>query len=107
MNIMLVSVSDRTVEIGVRRSLGATRQAILSQFVTEAVLLCLVGGIVGIAGGVMASTVLAERFEWVTAVTGGSIVLAFTCAVATGLASGVWPAWRAAHLNPVDALRHA
>lgn len=69
-----------------------------------AAILC---GIAGLAGGIAVSTVLADRFDWVTVITGESMLIAFACTVATGLVSGIWPAWRAAYLNPVDALRHA
>jgi putative ABC transport system permease protein len=106
MNIMLVSVTERTREIGVRKALGATRGNILFQFLTEAVVLCLVGGAIGIGGGILASELSVRTMGWTTAVDPRSIGLAFGFATAIGLIFGVWPARRAARLNPVDALRH-
>jgi len=106
MNIMLVSVTERTREIGVRKALGATRRSILLQFLTEAVFLCLVGGIVGIAAGVTFSDLSRRTMGWTTAVDSPSILLAFGFATAIGLVFGVWPATRAASLDPVEALRH-
>ncbi len=106
MNIMLVSVTERTREIGVRKALGATRKNILLQFLTEAIVLCLVGGAIGIAVGVGAATGLQSSFGWDTAINGSSIILAFVFASATGLIFGVWPARRASTLDPIEALRY-
>ncbi len=106
MNIMLVSVSERTREIGVRKALGATRKNILLQFLTEAIVLCLVGGAIGIAVGVGAATGLQSSFGWDTAIDGSSIILAFVFASVTGLIFGVWPARRASTLDPIEALRY-
>ena len=106
MNIMLVSVTERTREIGVRRALGATRRSILVQFLTEAVFLCLVGGAVGVATGVLAADLSRRTLGWTTAVRPSSVALAFGFAAATGLLFGVWPARRAARLDPVEALRY-
>ena len=106
MNIMLVSVTERTREIGVRKALGATRKNILLQFLTEAIVLCLVGGAIGIAVGVGAATGLQSSFGWDTAIDGSSIILAFVFASATGLIFGVWPARRASTLDPIEALRY-
>ena len=106
MNIMLVSVTERTREIGVRKALGATRRNILLQFLAEAVVLCLLGGAVGIAVGVGGSIVLHNAFGWSTAVGRSSIALAFAFASAVGVLFGVWPARRAAGLDPIEALRY-
>jgi putative ABC transport system permease protein len=106
MNIMLVSVTERTREIGVRKALGATRWNILLQFLTEALVLCLVGGAIGITAGLVTSVVSQRTMGWNTAVDPRSIAVAFGFATATGLIFGVWPARRAATLNPVEALRH-
>jgi putative ABC transport system permease protein len=105
MNIMLVSVTERTREIGVRKALGATRTNVLLQFLTEAVLLCLVGGLIGIGVGVGASAFLHSQFGWDTVVDPTSILLAFATATATGIVFGVWPARRASIMDPIEALR--
>ena len=106
MNIMLVSVTERTREIGVRQALGATRAAILLQFLTEAVVLCLLGGAIGIAFGLLAAGQFHRVMGWNSAVDAQSILVAFAFASGTGLLFGVWPARRAATMDPIEALRH-
>ncbi len=106
MNIMLVSVTERTREIGVRKALGATRSNILLQFLAEAVVLCLLGGAIGIAVGVGASQASQRTMGWNTAVDPWSVAVAFGFASAIGLVFGIWPARRAARLDPVEALRY-
>jgi putative ABC transport system permease protein len=106
MNIMLVSVTERTREIGVRKALGATRMNVLLQFLIEAVVLCVLGGIVGIVAGVAGSAQMANSMGWKAAIDLQSIVVAFGFASATGVIFGVWPASRAAVLDPVEALRY-
>jgi putative ABC transport system permease protein len=106
MNIMLVSVTERTCEIGVRKALGATRRTILIQFIIEAVVLCLVGGLIGIGAGTGGASILQQSFGWKTAVDWMAILLAFGFAAAVGLIFGVWPARRAARLDPIVALRY-
>jgi putative ABC transport system permease protein len=106
MNIMLVSVTERTREIGVRKALGATRANILLQFLIEAVVLCLLGGIVGIILGGGGAVLLRRVFHWSTAVDPTSILIAFFFAAAVGVVFGVWPARRAASLDPIEALRY-
>jgi putative ABC transport system permease protein len=106
MNIMLVSVTERTREIGIRKALGATRRSILLQFLSEALALCLAGGIVGIATGAGAALLLREVFGWKTDVAPVSIVVAFAFAAMIGLVFGVWPAKRAAAQDPIAALRY-
>ncbi|HYM80240.1 MAG TPA: ABC transporter permease, partial [Candidatus Limnocylindria bacterium] len=106
MNIMLVSVTERTREIGVRKALGATQGNILLQFLIEAVVLCLLGGIIGIAIGAGSAMFLHSAFQWQTSVGMSSIVLAFVFAAAVGILFGVWPARRAAALDPIEALRY-
>jgi putative ABC transport system permease protein len=106
MNIMLVTVTERTREIGVRMALGATRTHILAQFMIEALLLCLVGGIIGILAGAGASWALSSIAGWRTAITTDALVLAFVFSAAVGLVFGLWPARRAALLDPIEALRH-
>jgi len=106
MNIMLVSVTERTREIGVRKALGATRWNILLQFLIEAVVLCLMGGMVGVLLGAGAAEFMSTKFSWNTQVAPESVALAFGFSAAVGLVFGVWPARRAASLDPVIALRY-
>ncbi len=105
MNIMLVSVTERTREIGIRKALGATRGSILFQFLMEAVVLCACGGLIGVAAGMGAAVELHNLMGWRTAVDMASVGLAFGFAAATGLIFGVWPAKQAAALDPIEALR--
>jgi putative ABC transport system permease protein len=106
MNIMLVSVTERTREIGVRKALGATRINILLQFLIEAIVLCLAGGLIGVLLGVGSATVLRESMDWNTDVSMMSVGLAFLFSAAVGIIFGVWPARRAARLDPILALRY-
>ncbi len=106
MNIMLVSVTERTREIGIRKALGATRANILLQFLIEAVVLCLLGGMMGIALGAGGATIMSRTAGWSTQVSPGAIVMAFAFSAFVGLSFGVWPARRAAVLDPIVALRY-
>lgn len=106
MNIMLVSVTERTREIGVRKALGATRANILLQFLIEAVVLCVLGGMIGILVGSGAAKLLSKFGNFNTSVSLGSIGLAFAFSAIVGVAFGVWPARRAATLDPILALRY-
>jgi len=106
MNIMLVSVTERTREIGVRKALGATRLNVMLQFLIEAVTLCILGGIVGIAAGVVGSAQMATSMGWNSAIDWQSIAIAFAFSSVIGILFGVWPARRAAALDPVVALRY-
>jgi putative ABC transport system permease protein len=106
MNIMLVSVTERTKEIGIRKALGASRGTILFQFLIEALVLCLTGGILGIILGVAGAVVLAKIFSWNTLISPVAIIIAFIFSGAVGIFFGLWPAKRAASLDPVDALRY-
>jgi putative ABC transport system permease protein len=105
MNIMLVSVSERTREIGIRKAIGARFSDILWQFVIEAVVLSLGGGIIGIICGFIGADLVARMASWTTVVTPLSVVLSFFVSIAIGLFFGIYPARRAAKLDPIIALR--
>jgi putative ABC transport system permease protein len=106
MNVMLVSVTERTREIGVRMAVGARSLDIISQFLLEAVLISAVGGVLGIGAGILAVPLAASLNNGVALLAPASIPIAFTVAVITGIAFGLYPAVRASHLDPIDALRH-
>ena len=107
MNIMLVSVTERTREIGIRKAVGAKRRDILVQFLVEAVVLSLIGGVVGVTLGIIGARVVASLAEQLTTVVTGDIILLSTgVSAAVGLLFGIYPAFRAARLNPIDALRY-
>ena len=105
MNIMLMSVNERTREIGIRKSLGATRRDIRRQFLVEAIVLSTLGGIAGVAGGWLLSAAVAEFTPLPARVTSWSIGLALALGAGTGILFGVYPATRAARLDPITALR--
>jgi len=105
MNIMLANVSERTREIGIRRALGATKGDILGQFLSETVLICLPGGVIGIVLGFGMAKAITVYAEWETGFSLASILIAFGTSASVGLLFGLYPAWRAAQLDPVQALR--
>ena len=105
MNIMLVSVTERTREIGVRKALGASRRAIMTQFLMEALILCVLGGLLGVGAGYGTAGLMTRVAGW-DAVVAPSVVgasLGFSAMI--GLFFGMWPARRASRMNPIDALR--
>jgi putative ABC transport system permease protein len=106
MNIMLVSVTERTREIGVRRSLGARKRDILQQFLIEAILLSVIGGLIGIGLGISISMLISKFAGWPVLVTADSVALAFVFSAAVGMFFGFYPARKAAIVNPIDALRY-
>jgi len=106
MNIMLVSVTERTREIGIRMAVGARGKDILTQFLIEALVLSLLGGITGIIIGVVGSSAISSFAKWPTIITAFSIVLSFGFSIAIGIFFGFYPARKAAMLNPIDALRY-
>ena len=106
MNIMLVSVTERTREIGIRMAIGARPGNVLSQFLVEAIMLSVLGGIIGIALGLGIAFSLPKIAGWASVVTGGSIALAFGFSVLIGVFFGYYPARKASQLNPIDALRY-
>jgi putative ABC transport system permease protein len=106
MNIMLVSVTERTREIGIRMAVGARGKDILVQFLVEAVTLSAIGGLLGIGAGIGASQILASVMEWPTLTPLFWIGLAFVSSAAIGILSGFYPAWKASQLDPIEALRY-
>jgi putative ABC transport system permease protein len=106
MNIMLVSVTERTKEIGLRQAVGAKTKDILAQFLVEAVTLSVLGGTIGIVLGVTASLLISYFAEWNTLVSPGSILLAFVFSGLVGVFFGYYPARKAAFLDPIEALRY-
>src|SRR5262249_55320395 len=106
MNIMLVSVTERTREIGLRMAVGARRRDILAQFLVEAVTLAIAGGVVGIAVGLGASETIASLASWTTEIPPEAIGLAFVFSGAVGVFFGFYPARKASRLDPIEALRY-
>src|SRR5690606_14868682 len=106
MNIMLATVLERTREIGIRRAIGARQRDIVRQFLIEAVLISIVGGLLGIAAGVGAAQAISIFAEMPTVVTAISIAVAFGVSVGVGLLFGIYPAMQAAKLDPIEAIRY-
>ena len=106
MNIMMVSVTERTREIGLRMAVGARPRDIMQQFLLEAVLLCLAGGIIGIIAGRIASELVSTHNGWPVATSPVAMVLAVSVAAIIGIIFGWYPAFKASRLDPIDALHH-
>ncbi|HNS31933.1 MAG TPA: ABC transporter permease [bacterium] len=106
MNIMLATVTERTREIGIRRALGAKRKDIINQFLTEAIILSSIGGFIGVLLGVVIPALVTKFASMVTIVTYFSVIIAFGISVAIGITFGIYPARKAAWLDPIEALRH-
>ncbi len=106
MNIMLVSVTERTKEIGLRKAVGAQRSDILTQFLVESTSLALVGGIIGIGVGIGGAELVTSFWEWRTLVSPMYGIVSFVVSALVGIFFGAYPAWKAAKLHPIDALRH-
>jgi putative ABC transport system permease protein len=105
MNIMLVAVTERTREIGLRMAVGAKRSQVLTQFALESITLSLAGGLIGLAIGVGGALLMAQVGHWPAAVPAWAGPLALGFSVAVGLAFGAYPSWRASRLDPIEALR--
>lgn len=106
MNIMLVSVTERTKEIGIRRAIGAKKRNIMTQFIVEAVLLCELGGLLGILAGVAAGNLAALALDVPPVIPWGSAIMGLVVCSAVGIVFGTYPAWKAAHLDPIESLRY-
>lgn len=106
MNIMLATVSERTREIGIRRALGARKRDIVVQFLSETLLLTLVGGLLGIVVGLAIPLLVTQFGKMPTIITSTSLVLSFGISAAVGITFGLYPAYRAANMDPIESLRH-
>jgi putative ABC transport system permease protein len=106
MNIMLVSVTERTREIGIRKALGATKINVLLQFLIEALVLCLIGGALGVLAGAGGASAMSKFLGWNTFISPSAVGVAFAFSAVVGIFFGLWPARRAAMLNTIEALRY-
>ena len=106
MNIMLVSVTERTREVGLRKALGATQNSIMMQFIVEAVLLCILGGLFGVVIGISLLLLFTSFNDWIFSVPVSAVIGSITFSALVGLFFGIWPAKRAAKLDPATSLRY-
>ena len=106
MNIMLVSVTERTREIGLRMAVGARSRDILKQFLIEAVVICLLGGIIGIVAGHGTAELIENQLHWPIESSPGAVLAAFVVSATIGIIFGFYPAWKASKLDPIEALRY-
>jgi len=106
MNIMMVSVTERTREIGIRMAIGASRADILTQFLLESVIITMAGGVAGIGVGIGLASMVTKLFDVLTTITATPVILAFVVSVAVGIFFGLYPARKAAQMRPIDALRY-
>jgi putative ABC transport system permease protein len=106
MNVMLATITERTREIGIRRAMGATRGHVVRQFLAEAAMLSGAGGLLGVGLGLLIPAVVTHVTETLTIIRIEHVLMAFLVSVTVGVSFGVYPAWRAATMDPVEALRH-
>jgi len=106
MNIMLVSVTERTREIGIRRAIGARKRNIMVQFILEAIVLCEVGGAMGVVFGILGGNLLALLLRLPPAIPLDSVILGLAMCSVVGIIFGTYPAWKAANLDPIESLRY-
>jgi len=106
MNILLVSVTERTREIGLRMAVGAKRRHILLQFLIEAIIMTVIGGVLGVAAGIGGARLLTTMVGWPTIISSQAVVMAFLFSVAVGIFFGLYPANKASKLNPIEALHY-
>jgi putative ABC transport system permease protein len=106
MNIMLATVTERTREIGIRRALGARKIDIIKQFLTETIVLSSIGGLLGLGLGIIGAKIIVSFTPWSTIITLWSLILSFSISCFTGIIFGIYPAQKAANMNPVEALRY-
>jgi putative ABC transport system permease protein len=105
-NIMLVSVTERTKEIGVRKAIGAKRRSILSQFIIESIAISSIGGFLGIIFGYFGGSIVLSQMSLQTGVSLTSIIVGFGFSTFVGIVAGFYPAWKAARMNPIDSLHY-
>ena len=105
MNIMFVSVKERTKEIGIRKAIGAKNRTILGQFITEAAIICLIGGMIGLFIAIIGGMII-KQFDFPVTISAEAVILAVTISLMTGILSGFAPAYKASKMDPVDSLRY-